>query len=221
MEKGVLFSLLNLILNMPLIIISEIFLFKKELSFRYQMKFINHMPLMLHESENDIMGRLVTIEELNSVLHACAKEKSPGPDGWGVELYIHFFDLMSQDVLNAVEEYQIKGCVSGAINANFIALIPKKKCPESFFDFHPISFCNFVYKLISKLIAARFKSLLTDHISLEQFGFIERRQIQDAVAIAHKVLYSIKVMIHNAFLTKVDITKAFDNVEWEFLRLIL
>lgn len=40
-----------------------------------------------------------------------------------VELYIHFFDLMSQDLLKVVEESRVKGRVSGAINTTFIALI--------------------------------------------------------------------------------------------------
>ena len=64
---------------------------------------------------------------------------------------------MGLDLLEMVEESRIKEKIVGAINATFIALIPKCNKPQSFVDFKKISFCNLVYKTISKVIANRLK----------------------------------------------------------------
>lgn len=51
------------------------------------------MPNMFSEADNVLLGRPITREELAVVLKDCAKEKSPGLNGWGVELFIHFFGV--------------------------------------------------------------------------------------------------------------------------------
>ena len=66
-----------------------------------------------------------------------------------------------------VEEVKLEGRVSGVLNATFIALIPKESTHSSYNNFHPISLCNHVYKLISKIIASMMKQGLSDGISKE------------------------------------------------------
>jgi hypothetical protein len=74
---------------------------------------------------------------------------------------------MGEDLLNVMEESRCTGQISGALNATFFALIPKISNPFTFNDFRPISLCNFVYKVISKIIASRIKDKLTSCISGE------------------------------------------------------
>jgi len=64
-----------------------------------------------------------------------------------------------------VEESRVKGRVNGAINATFLALIPKSNKPDSFGGYRPIALCNLVYKIISKIIATRIKSCFSFGIS--------------------------------------------------------
>jgi hypothetical protein len=63
---------------------------------------------------------------------------------------LDFFDLLGNDLLEVVEESRRLGKVSGALNATFIALIPKSDKPDSFGGFRPIALCNLVYKIITK-----------------------------------------------------------------------
>jgi hypothetical protein len=119
--------------------------------------------------------------------------KSPGPDGWTVEFFLTFYDILGNDILEMVEESRRKGWVSGALNATFLALIPKSNNPDSFGGFRPIALCNLVYKIITKIIATRIKSSLSFGLSKEQFGFLEGRKITDAIGIVHEALHSIKV----------------------------
>ena len=53
-------------------------------------------------------------------------------------------------------------------NETIIALIPKVQCLERVTDLHPISLCNVVYKLISKVLANRLKKILPKIISPNQ-----------------------------------------------------
>lgn len=59
----------------------------------------------------------------------------------GVELFIHFLELMIPDLLVVLEESKTLSHISRAINATFIALISKRENPNSFADFRLISLC--------------------------------------------------------------------------------
>jgi hypothetical protein len=134
---------------------------------------------------------------------------------------LDFFDLLGEDILGLVEESRRKGRVSGALNATFVALIPKIDKPDSFGGFRPITLCNLVYKIISKIIVVRIKTSLSVGISKEQFGFLEGRQIIDAIGVVQEVVHNIKVKNIKALVLKLDLIKAYDRVDWGFLRLVL
>jgi hypothetical protein len=93
--------------------------------------------------------------------------------------------------------------------------------PKSFGGYRPIALCNLVYKIISKIIATRIKSCLSFGISKEQFGFLEGRQITDAIGVVQETLHSLKVKNIKALVLKLDLIKAYDRVDWGFLRLVL
>eukprot|EP00253_Pinus_taeda_P020413 PITA_20413 len=163
----------------------------------------------------------VTKEEVEGVIKSMAKEKSPGPDGWAIDLYLHFFELIGEELTEVVEETRIKGEVYSPFNATFITLIPKKENPESFEDFRPISLCNSIYKIIAKVIALRIKPILSKHISSEQFGFLNGRQIHEAIGVAQEVLHSVKQQNKKGAVLKIDLSKAFDRINWIYIRLLL
>jgi hypothetical protein len=85
----------------------------------------------------------ITVAELKSILTLFKRDKSPGPDGWTVEFYIHFFDLIKEDLLALVENVRTGGHIAGSLNSTFIALIPKMNKPHCFGDYRPISLVQF------------------------------------------------------------------------------
>jgi len=117
-------------------------------------------PRLIDEDTNEDLNAEVTKDEIKSVLNSFKKAKSPRLDGWTIEFYIGFFDLVGDDLWKLVEESKSSGKVLGAINSTFIDLIPKIKEPSSFGNFRPISLCNLGYKLISKIIANRLKGIM-------------------------------------------------------------
>lgn len=95
-----------------------------------------------------------------------------------------FYEIIGGDLLKVVEESRKEGYIHTPLNSTFIALIPKKDSAGKFEDFRPISLCHYLYKIISKIITKSLKEILSSHISKEQFGFLEVRQIHQAIGVA-------------------------------------
>ena len=72
---------------------------------------------------------------------------------------------MGDTVDNAMLDFLKFGHMVPEINHTHIILIPKIKAPKKISDFHPISLCNVIYKIISKVLANRLKKILPHVIS--------------------------------------------------------
>lgn len=128
--------------------------------------------------------REVSASELLATLKSFQHDKFLGLDGWPVEFYLGFYDFFGGDLLKVVEESHREGYIHPPLNSTFLEIIPKKDSPSKFEDFRPISLCNCIYKIISKIIAKRLKDVMLVHISKEQFGFLESRQIHEAIGLS-------------------------------------
>jgi hypothetical protein len=167
------------------------------------------------------LTEIILEEEVHDSLFSLQKGKIRGPDGLNMEFYVGFYELLKDDLLKVVRESQSSGKVLGCLNSTFLALIPKNQSGRSFSDYHLISCCNIIYKIISKVIAYRLKLMLSDVISKEQFGFLSNLQIHDVLALAQESLNSIKVSKQEVSILKLDLSKAYDRVSWTFIRLAL
>lgn len=81
-----------------------------------------------------------------------------------------------------------------------------------------------MYKIISKILSLRLKSVLHAVISENQSGFIPGRQITDNIFLAHEVFHSLKVrkrISENYMAVKTDVSKAYDRIEWKFLEEVM
>jgi hypothetical protein len=180
-----------------------------------------YFPSFVDEDVNKDLFVEVTEKELKETIQSFQKDKIPGPDRWTIEFFGAFFDLIGADLLQVVEESRKNGHIYAPINTTFIALIPKKDEPQSFDDFRPISLCNCLYKIIAKIIARRLKPILSNKISKEQFGFLQGRQIHEAISVAQETLHSLKITKSQGAILKIDLSKAFDRVNWSYIRLLL
>ncbi len=128
---------------------------------------------------------------------------------------------MKEDILEIVENSRkTKGLLSD-FNSTFITLIPKENGAEDPGKSRPIALCNVIYKIITKVIANRLKMVLPGIISHEQAGFVEGRQITDGIILVHETMHSIKEKKLLGMMIKLDLSKAYDKINWDFLEKIM
>ena len=114
--------------------------------------------------------------------------------------------------------------MSPNFNHAFISLIPKIKNPEKAKDFRLISLCNVLYKIIAKTIANHFKKLLPKLVSETQSAYMSNRLISDNILVAFETLHHLKSKRRGKsefMVLKLDMSKAYDRVEWIFLEKII
>ena len=68
-----------------------------------QLEVLNLFPSYVSNEDNRSIFIPVTIKEVETTLKNFAKDKSPGPDGWTVEFFLHFFDMLGLELVEAIE----------------------------------------------------------------------------------------------------------------------
>ena len=100
-------------------------------------------------------------------------------------------------------------------------MIPKIRGAEDLKDFRPISLVSGIYKLIAKVLANRLKKVMNGLVNPTQNAFVECRQILDASLIANEVIDSMRKRKERGILCKLDIEKAYDQINWSFILKVL
>ena len=162
--------------------------------------------------------------EVVQALKQMASMKAPGQDGMPPLFFQHFWPMIEGDVTHSVLSWLNSGTLLHPVNHTFITLIPKKKNPSCVLDYCPISLCNVLYKIFSKVLANRLKKILNNIITEHQSTFAKGRLITDNILIAFETLHIMKHYNSgsNGFMAlKLDMSKAYDRVEWVFLENVM
>ena len=117
------------------------------------------VPTMITEEMNEVLCCKFEESEVTKALNQMAPLKAPGPDGMPPLFYQHFWGTVSHDVISSILMWLNSGTLPTPLNHTFIALIPKVNSPEYANQFRPISLCNVLYKIYSKILANRLKKL--------------------------------------------------------------
>jgi hypothetical protein len=141
------------------------------------------VPHVSNETNNLLMAEF-THNEVKAALDCIGNLKAPGPDGMQSLVYKKYWHLMGDQIVQEVLHVLNGGPIPEGWTDIFVVLIPKVKKPNRIKDLRPISLCNVLYKLVSKVLANRLKLILPDVISGNQSAFVPGRLITDNVLIA-------------------------------------
>ncbi|KAL2251903.1 UNVERIFIED_CONTAM: putative mitochondrial protein [Sesamum indicum] len=150
------------------------------------------------------------------------EEAAPGPNGYSLGFHKNAWPVVGQEITKAVLEFFSTGKLLKQINSTILTVIPKVHSSTSVADFRPISCCNVLYKIIAKLIVQKLSVILDKIISPCQAAFVPGRSIGDNVMLAEELFTGYnQARLPLRCALKVDIRKAYDTVEWDFLLSVL
>lgn len=161
-----------------------------------------------------------TVEEITAALYDFDPSKTSGPNGVPAIFYQKFWPHIKTEAIDYCLQVLNERKSVRDINATNIALIPKIQQPETMRHFRPISLCNISYKLISKTIAKRMKTIMSSVISQEKSAFVQGRLISENVLIAYELLYMMRgkrQSKNGCRALKLDMSKAYKRLSWKFI----
>ena len=164
------------------------------------------------------MEKPLTDGEILKIIKSLPKNKTPGEDGLPSEFYQVFWIDIKQYLIDSYKYSYDTGELSLTQRRGILSLIPKKSNPLRLKNWRPISLLNQDYKILAKLIAERIKLCLSYIIDRDQSGFIKGRYIGQNITSLLDTLHYAEQNDISALLISVDYEKAFDKLEWKFIK---
>jgi hypothetical protein len=186
-----------------------------------RLRVLNAVNSTITLEDNNALTVPFSIAEFKEAVFSMDADKCPGPDGFNPGFYQHFWDLCGHEIFEAGCSWLESGSFPPNLNSTNIALIPKGESQTTMKDWRPISLCNVLYKIVAKVLANRLKPVLDKCISENQSAFVPGRSILDNAMAAMEIIHFMKSKTRGKkgeAALKLDISKAYDRIDWEFLK---
>jgi hypothetical protein len=180
---------------------------------------LDAIPVKVIEEMNSELCKPYTNAEIETTLFQMGPTKALGPDGFPALFYQTHWEFLKDEICSAVRSFLCGGDIPEGLCDLVVVLIPKVARLKHLKNFRPISLCNVLYKIASKVLPNRLKGILPLIISEKQSAFVPGRLITDNALIAFECLHTIRNQKSKRpfFALKIDMMKAYDRVEWNYL----
>ena len=169
-----------------------------------------------------MLTRALSLQEVKDVIFSMDGESAAGLDGFTGRFFTTAWEMIAEDVYRAILSFFCGAMLPTSITATAIVLLPKVPCSQDFSQFRPINLCNFVNKVISKVLSSCLARILPRIISPQQSDFVQGRHMADNFLLAQEIVSDIKRSNRGGnVLLKLDMMKAYDKVSWLFLIQVL
>ncbi|KAK9987796.1 hypothetical protein SO802_028035 [Lithocarpus litseifolius] len=198
-------------------------IYKSDKPINFEASLSSITPRVSPEMNEELLAEFKA-EEVWHALKQMHPTKAPGPDGMSPIFFKHYWSIVGPEAVSCVLSSLNSGRMPCRLNETYICLIPKVISPQKITDFRPISLCNVVYKLISKILANRLKRVLDAVINESQSAFVPGRLITDNALVAFETMHCINQRTKGKealMAIKLDMSKVYDRVEWVFLEAMM
>ena len=167
------------------------------------------------------LEEMFSMEEVYLAISELNGDKAPGPDGFPIAFWQFCWEFVKDEIIGFFKDFYERGKFVRSLNSTFLVLVPKKGRTDDLRDYRPISLVGGLYKILAKVLANRLKKVVSKVVSPTQNAFVEGRQILDAALIANEAIYSLLKGNEAGMLCKLDLEKAYDHINWDFLLTVM
>lgn len=184
---------------------------------------LRHITARLNDEDCISLSKPIELSELKNAIFNASNKSSPGPDGLNYDFYRTFFDTLKTEMLNVLNGYLVHNeYPPGTFSAGIISLIPKKGDIHELNNRRPISMLNTDYKIFTKILWNRLQPLMNKLIGPGQSACVSETSCINNLRTFRNVLIKSKLTKHfKSLLLSIDLEKAFDSVDHDFLWKIL
>ncbi|XP_058106468.1 uncharacterized protein LOC131249710 [Magnolia sinica] len=136
--------------------------------------------------QNVMLMALPTSFEVQQAVLSILADGTASPDGFLGSFLAACWDIVGKDLLDETTFLFQGGPLLRAVSASQICLVLKSAPPKRFLDFRPISLCNCLYKIFSKVITARLSQVMPLLISAEKGAFVKGRSITENIELSQE-----------------------------------
>jgi hypothetical protein len=175
---------------------------------------LDSIPVKVTADMNSDLCEAYTDAEIETALFQMGPMMAPGADGFPALFYQTHWEFLKEEICHVVRSFLCGSEIPEGLCDSIIVLIPKVAKPKHLKNFRPI-----LYKIASKVLANRLKVILPNIISEQQSAFVPGRLITDNSLIAFECLHTIRNQKSKKpfFALKINMMKAYDRVEWNYL----
>ncbi|XP_057775029.1 uncharacterized protein LOC130994010 [Salvia miltiorrhiza] len=153
-----------------------------------------HVPTLVTQNQGESLICCPSEDEIRATVFSMNCNGAPGPDSFSGKFFQVTWDIICSDVISAVQRFFMRHYLPKGLNSNFLTLLPKKDDAMSISDYRPIVL----------------------------FGFVAGRSIHEGILLASEGVNCMnRSRKGNNMDLKVDIKKAFDTLNWEFVDVVL
>ena len=138
--------------------------------------------------------------EIKEVIWEWKCNKRSGPDGVSFIFIKKHWEILKNDVFEAVKTFHNEGMIQKGCNASFITLIPKSENPQSLEEYRRISLVGCLYKTLDKVLSIRIKKVVEKVVDGSQLAFLANRGLLDSVLVVNEVVDELKRKIKSGVI---------------------
>ena len=168
----------------------------------------------LETSERESCDKIITLSEVLISLKKTKNGSAPGSDGIPAEFYKVFWIDIKTPLFNCYKYSFEQGILTKSQRKGVMTLLHKGKglSRDDLTNWRPIALTNVDYKLLSKTLAIRLKTVIDTLVDKDQKGFISGRNIGELLREIDDIIEHEKSEGTNSLLLSVDYRKAFDTI---------
>jgi hypothetical protein len=170
------------------------------------------------EEENELLTGEFSEAEVRAAIFQMERNKAPGLDGFPLEFYQVFWDLIKPDLMALFKKFQEGVLPLHRLNFGNIILLPKKREARTIQQYRPICLLNVSFKIFTKVATNRLTTIAHNLIKPTQTAFLPGRNIMEGAVILHETIHELHTKKMDGVIFKIDFEKAYDKVNWNFLQ---